>query len=164
MSDSTFVVCVSGTAEIEVAEDAYPDDNVPREIANANAEAILKAAIEDGKAEVTVELERGDSARWENRNQFWQVHDCLPGCLPDSRSVLFAREDAERELEHRMDDYVADGWDVIDDGDDYVTVEHGQTERTLSIRGPMTYEDMGYDSLTQCLPSNSVNRSRYSYD
>ena len=151
MSDSTFVLRVSGAAEIEVPEDAYADADVPREIANANAEAILKAAIEDGKAEATVELERGDTARWENRNQFWQVHDCLPGCLPDSRSVLFAREDAERELERRMDDYVENGWDVIDDGDDYVTVECGYSERTLSIRGPMTYEDMGYDNLTQCL-------------
>ena len=142
---------------ISVDVDAYSVENVPKEVEEDNAKEVLIDALRMGVAETAVTLLEGPERDFEQENQFWQVQDSVPGCLPDSAFVYDSLDTAKEYAKHLAEEY-KDSDNVVEDiseegGEVYVVRRESDPSnyqrRIITVEGPMTAQDMGYDTIEQ---------------
>ena len=160
--DNEFIIRFDASLTIAVEEAAYSNDQIPREVEETNAKEVLLDAIHDDKVDINVVLEEGDEQRFTQANQFWQVQDCSGGSLPDHQAVFQDRESAADYARSHVENYKKEGWKATRfrnvDGSlrrfQIYRESKGEgpgTYRSIDVVGPMTYEEMGYDSMEDCL-------------
>lgn len=82
------------------------------------------------------------------KNRFYQLQDAQIGCLCDTQMIMTRIDEARDALRDHVDGYRdQDNVEVERESRDrYVIKRNGYIMRTCEVVGPLTAEDMGYDS------------------
>ena len=162
-SDNMFVLEFTARHTVKVPVDAYSTDDTPKKIENENAAEVLLDAISAGEADVTARLVTGPQADYEHHNEFWQVQNGQPGCLPDHAEIHTELDAAKDSLKALAEDYEESGYvveDISEDGRAYAVRRKedkpSTQQRVLTVEGPLTAQDMGYQSIEQMLEFEDI--------